>query len=69
MCVLTNERYKTYQKRFYSVAWVMLQGCDSGALGHWGCAGGQKKIFEHGHVTYQIDGDDKQNRMQATFST
>ena len=23
VCVLTNERYKTYQTGFYSVAWVM----------------------------------------------
>ena len=23
VCVLTNERYKTYQMGFYSVAWVM----------------------------------------------
>ena len=30
VCVLTNERYKTY---FYSVAWVMPQGWDLGVLG------------------------------------
>ena len=34
--------------------------------GLWGCPGGQRK-FEYGHVTYQIDGDDKQNRMQVNF--
>ena len=39
-----------------------------GTLWHWGCPGGQKKI-EHGHMAYQIDGDDKQNRMQVTFSS
>ena len=27
---------------------------------------GSKK-FKHGHVAYQIDGDDKQNRMQVKF--
>ena len=33
VCVLTNERYKTYQTGFYSVAWVTPQGWDFGALG------------------------------------
>ena len=37
VCVLTNERYKTYQMGFYSIAWVMAQGWDFGALG---CPGG-----------------------------
>ena len=26
-------------------------------------------FFKHGFVTYQIDGDDKQNRMQVKFSS
>ena len=26
-------------------------------------------FFKHGHVAYQIDGDDEQNRMQVTFSS
>ena len=35
-----------------------------GTLGHWGVQGGQKFIFlKHGHVVYQIDGDDEQNRL------
>ena len=70
MCVLTNERYKTYQTVFFhSVAWVMPPGWDFGALGvpRGGGGGGSKKKFNHGHVAYQIDGDDKQNRMQVTF--
>ena len=34
----------------------------------WGCRGGPKKIvFIHGHVAYQIDGDDEQIRMQVKF--
>ena len=50
---------------FHYVAWVMPQGWDFGALGvpRW-----LKKIFKHGHVAYQIDKDDKQNRMQVKFS-
>ena len=32
VCVLTNERYKTYQTDFYSVACVMPQGWDLGVL-------------------------------------
>ena len=27
----------------------------------------KKKKKKHGHVAYQIDGDDKQNRMQVVF--
>ena len=51
---------------FYSVAWVMPQGWEFGALGY---PGGQTILFfKHGHVAYQIDGD-KQNKMQVTFSS
>ena len=40
LCVLTNERYKTYQ----TVPWVMPQGWDFGALG---VPRGQKKnVFQ-----------------------
>ena len=35
-------------------------------LGHLGSKG--VIFFKHGHVAYQIDGDDKHNRMQVTFS-
>ena len=42
-----------------------------GTLGPWGALGGpggQKNFFfEHGHVVYQIDGGDEQNRMQVKF--
>ena len=38
-----------------------------GTLGCWGCPGGKNSSFKHGHVVYQIDGDDKQNRMQVKF--
>ena len=40
-----------------------------GTLGHWGYPGGQTFFFEHGHVAYQIDGDDEQNKMLVTFSS
>ena len=43
----------------------MPQGWEFGSLG---VPRGQKK-FKHGHVAYQIDGDDEQNRMQVTFSS
>ena len=39
-----------------------------GTLGPWGCPWGQKK-FKHGHLVYQIDRDDEQNRMQVKFSS
>ena len=38
----------------------------------WGAGGAQGvKIFfsKHGHVVYQIDGDDEQNRIQVKFSS
>ena len=62
VCVLTNERYKIYQMEF-------LICCRGGTLGHWGYPGGQTFFFKHGHVAYQIDGDDEQNKMQLTFSS
>ena len=41
-----------------------------GTLGCWGCPGVKFFFFfKHGHVVYQIDGDDKQNRMQVKFSS
>ena len=67
MCVLTNERYKTYQTVFLfcclgHAPWVGLRGTG-------GAQGVNKFFFKHGHVAYQIDGDDKQNKMQVTFSS
>ena len=53
---------KHIRRDFHSVAWVMPQGWDFGALG---VPMGSKIIFsKHGHVAYQIDRDDEQNRMQ-----
>ena len=57
---------KHIRRDFYSVAWIMPQGWDFGALGY---PGGQIIFFKHGHVAYQIDGDDEQNKMQVTFSS
>ena len=56
---------RNVRRDFYSVAWVMPQGWDFGAL----VSQGVKKCFKHGHVAYQIDGDDEQDRMQVTFSS
>ena len=58
---------KHIRQDFYSVAWVMPQGWDFGALGF--PRGSDNFFFKHGHVAYQIDGDDKQNKMQVTFSS
>ena len=41
-------------------------GVDFGALG--GAQGVKNIFFKHGHVAYQIDGDDEQNRIQVKFS-
>ena len=67
LCVLTNERYKTYQTGFLFCRLGHTPG-----VGLWGTGGAQGVkffFFKHGHVAYQIDGDDKQNRMQVTFSS
>ena len=53
---------KHIRRDFHSVPWIMPQGLD------FGVPRGLKKI-EHGHVVYQIDGDNKQNRMQVKFSS
>ena len=52
---------------FHSVAWAMPLGSDLGALGV--PRGSKNFFFKHGHVAYQIDGDDKQNRMPVKFSS
>ena len=44
----------------------MPQLSDFGALGVQ--RGSKHFFFKHGHVAYQIDGDDEQNRMQVKFS-
>ena len=47
---------------FNSVTFVMPQGWEFWVLGCPGGGGGSKYIFfKHGHVAYQIDGDDEQN--------
>ena len=53
---------------FHSVACVMPRG---GTLGHWGAQGVKKCFFfiKQGHVAYQIDENDEQNRMQVQFSS
>ena len=56
---------KHIRQDFHSVAWVMPQGWDFAVLG---VPRGSKK-FKHGHVAYQIEGDDEQNRMQVKFSS
>ena len=38
-----------------------------GTLGRWGAQGVKK--LKHGHVAYQIDGYDEQNRMQVKFTS
>ena len=67
VCVLTNERYKTYQTGFL---FCLLGHAPGVGLGHWGYQRGSNIFFfKHGHVAYQIDGDDEQNKMQVIFSS
>ena len=55
---------KHIRRDFSSVAWVMPHEWDFGALV---VPRGSKQIFKQGHVAYQIDGDDEQNKMQVTY--
>ena len=55
---------KHIRRDLHHVGWVMPQGWDFGALGQGG--GGQKNLY-YGHVAYQIDGYDEQNRMKVMF--
>ena len=34
-------------------------------VGLWGPGGSKNIFFKHGHVAYQIEGDDEQNKMQV----
>ena len=65
VCILTNERYKTYQTGYSFCPLGLAPGWDFGALG---VPRGSKYFFKLGHVVYQIDGDDEQNKMQVKFS-
>ena len=58
---------KHIRRDFYSVALLMPQGWAFGALGV--PRGSNIFFFKHGHVAYEIDGDDEQNKMQVTFSS
>ena len=63
VCVLTNERYKTYQTGF------LFCRLGVGLSGTGGTQGVKQFFFQHGHLVYQIDRDDEQNKMQVTFSS
>ena len=56
---------KHIRRDFHSAPWVMPQGWDFEALG---VPRGQKKFFfKHGHVVYQIDGDDGRTECKLNF--
>ena len=74
-----NFNYKVNFKDFYTKLCVCshnrkIQNISDGIFilspgprgGTWGCPGGHF-FFKHGHVVYQIDGNDEQNRMQVKF--
>ena len=64
VCVLTNERYKTYQTRFSFCPLGHAQGWDFGALG---CPG--VSFFQTWSCGISKNGDDEQSRMQVNFSS
>ena len=65
MCC-TNEIYKTYQTGFSFCHLGHAPGVGLGALG---VPRGVNFFFKHGHVAYQIDRDEEQNKMQVKFSS
>ena len=68
MCVLTNERYKTYQTGFSFCRLGHAPGV--GLRGAGGAQGGPNFFFfKNDQLAYQIDGDDEPNRMQVKFSS
>ena len=70
MCVLTHERYKTYQTGFLFCHLGHAPGV--GFCGVGDAQGVKKTLFEHGHdrhMAYQIDGHDKQRRMLSKMFT
>ena len=62
LCVFSQMKDTKISDRIFILtpgAWSCPRG---GTLGRWGCPSGHKKFFfKHGHVVYQIDGDDEQN--------
>ena len=65
LCVFSQMKDTNHIRRdFYSVAWAMPQGWDFWAL--W-VPGWSVFFFKHGHVAYQINRDEKQNRMKVKF--
>ena len=52
---------KRIRREFHFVPWVMPKGWDFGALG----VPRGVIFFKHGHVVYQFNGDDEQNRIQV----
>ena len=68
LCVFSQMKdTKHIRGDFYSVAWVMPQGWDFWVLGV--PRGSNNFFFKYGHVAYQIDVDDEQNKMQVIFSS
>ena len=57
---------KHIRRDFYSVATRLGHAPGSGS---WGYPAGSQFFFKHGHMAYQIDGDDEQNRMLVKFLT
>ena len=67
VCVVQMKDTKHIRWDFHFVTLVMPQGWDFGALGV--PRGVKKNFFKHGHLAYQIDRDDEQNKMQVKFSS
>ena len=63
VCVVQMKDTKHIRLDFHSVTLVMPQGWDCWALG----VPRVSIFFKHGHVAYQIDGDNEQNKMQVKF--
>ena len=62
--------YHVNFKDFYTKPCVCCLGhAPRVVFGALGCPGGRENVFKHGNVAYQINGNDKQNRMQVKISS
>ena len=67
LCVLYKWKIQNISDRIF-----ILSPWSCPRVGLWGAGvprGGQKSCFKHGHVAYQIVGDDEQNKMRVKFSS
>ena len=62
MCVSQIKYIKHIEGDFHSVPWAIPQVWDFGVQGRKKC-----NFSKHGHLEYQVKGDDEKNILQVKF--